>query len=508
MSDLLDPNKIALRHRNIPGAQLLGWKNVAIAVYSVKVRAVLMRQKPVAPIDEFLLRALNARINHIQDLSSFLGLDAITVESHLADLHRSELIAIAKEPQPSDLGVKVELTPRGKDIAASLKTNEIVEENIPVWFHGFLRKPIPYRRGELLNNRECQEEELVQIPAMPARKPELDEFQLADLVPIVREYFERAKSNSQNPELVGLKSVSKEGGLLYQPAVMLVYQMHGESGRRQFAFAVNGEKKDEYETAFSKREGARKLPKDLAINQVRSVEESAKAIFPSSLTSHLADVARVGDLVERAEALATDLSVREELTSRDSDADPDTKQRQLAEIADLKDEIGRLRSEIELARVIPLRTNDCDKLLKEAAKRAKQRLIVVSGTVSDRAVSALISDLEDLLASRDVSIWLGFGMMGNDRQSRALQGRANHGPAIRMLEQFAKDHPKQVKVKNLGDSHTKILLCDEDYVALGSYNWLAMKPQGRRHRVEHAFKARNPECIAWAEAECARWFEN
>ena len=139
MLDLQDPNHLAELHRqSVPDAELVGWREVGIAVFPISVRVVLLVQKPMDTIDQFILRSLLANINVPDDIANLLGLDVSTVTGHLASLKGKDLVRVLKQPER-----KIGLTSLGESVAREMKTTELLEFEIPVWFHGFSTQTNP-----------------------------------------------------------------------------------------------------------------------------------------------------------------------------------------------------------------------------------------------------------------------------------------------------------------------------------------------------------------------------
>lgn len=491
-----DPNRIIKRYASIPGSKLVGWRAVGMAIYKVDVTITLLAKSKLVPIEEYLLRSIQIGIDDCLNLSRLLGLDLMTVEKHMIVLNKAELIASSIA---ADEVERFRLTRSGQSTVETAEQVSVRDETIPVLVHGFTRKPIPYQ--QLLDSRECAADELVQIGALGGR-PTLEDLTATDIKAVFEDFWKRRKNADEIPHIVGVRQIAKKGPVLYQPAILLCYETEGESGTRHYSFAVQGEKREDYAEAFDQD---RLLPKTLALHPLKTVAESAEEHLPSDFKYAISELEETDGLLEKVDVLkfATQ-TCKEDLEISDSEDERNTKSEELAK---LDCELQEVQRKLTNAAVIPLRTRDCDSLLSEAIRNASERLVIVSGTVSNRAVRSIMRDVEEAIQKRNVRIWVGFGMGGGDRQSRAQRDRPSYSEAIQLLDGLVRRFPDNITVKDLGDVHSKILLCDSTFVAVGSYNWLSYKPNSTgAFRQEHAFRVADADQINWFLDECEGLF--
>lgn len=490
----INPEKLVKRYQDVPGSTLVGWREVAMAVYKLSVTAVLMQRSKLSPIDEFLLRSVGIGVSDAGTLCELLGLDTATVERHLIKLHREEFIALNSEH-----GIeKICLTKKGDDCAKAASSHKMREERLPVLFHGFARTVIPNR--ELRTTPECKRDEMLILGTAKGR-PALDELTVADVRPVVRQLFQTRSNDTDLPELLGIKSISKLGPVMYEPGILLVYETCGDR-QRHYSFVVEGEKRDDYAQRFDAK---LLLPKQIEFTEFRSIGELASEFLTEA---RLPDHAGIVDTVIRSNEILEQI---EEMTAReaaivdDADdlADAPTPGPRTKELIKLRSDLAEANQRLAAARAVPLRTNDCDKLLTRAVDQCREKLVVISGTISFNAVEAFTRIAEKAVVNRNIEVSIGFGMGGKDRQSDEQRGRESFENAKVMLEAFQKKFPNNVRVKDLGDDHSKILICDSRFVAVGSYNWLSYKPAGKgRHRGEHAIQLSHSEDVEWFSREC------
>src|SRR6516165_5979171 len=91
----LEPNEIARRFGTKPGFQLIDLKQVALPIFVIPIDAIVIASKPLPLVDEFLLRSITEGVDTLQDLTGFLGLDAMFVTKRLGELVGQDLLSYA-----------------------------------------------------------------------------------------------------------------------------------------------------------------------------------------------------------------------------------------------------------------------------------------------------------------------------------------------------------------------------------------------------------------------------
>lgn len=79
-----------------PELRLVGYEEVGLPFYRVKIRAFTLEHKPIAAIEEFVLKCLNGGVVAPQDIGGFLGLPPKVVEGALSSLVRSEDVQLVR----------------------------------------------------------------------------------------------------------------------------------------------------------------------------------------------------------------------------------------------------------------------------------------------------------------------------------------------------------------------------------------------------------------------------
>jgi phosphatidylserine/phosphatidylglycerophosphate/cardiolipin synthase-like enzyme len=332
------------------------------------------------------------------------------------------------------------------------------------------------------------------IRAIPSRYPRPDEISLDELSDVIRRLWKR-RGKEKPPELISVRSVLKGVKTMYLPAVMLQYELTGGLRRqRQVAFAVDGVVDEEYERAFAASSAAEKLP-ELFLPSFKSTPQLVAEYVPPHIASQLGNLEGVDEIVERLEVTSEKIESR---TDRLEESDhPDTRQVLREELERERAEKVRLEQELAQRRVRRLRTFDCARLLVEALDSVAERLVILSAFLSTDAVDhGFLRRLEDAL-KRGVRVWIGYGMGKRDARQLQRDVSANWSLAESELDSLRKKYDRQFELRDFGDTHEKILLCDKKYVVSGSYNWLSFKAnlRSKKRRQEDALMVTVPEVV-------------
>ena len=119
-------------------------------------------------------------------------------------------------------------------------------------------------------------------------------------------------------------------------------------------------------------------------------------------------------------------------------------------------------------------------LLEEALDTSTKRLLIMSPWVNERVVTSLFLGKLESLLKRNVKVVIAWGF-GTDRPSEA--NKSSKRP-LEGLFKLSEQYPKSFQFIKLNESHAKILIFDDVYIAT-SFNWLSfMGDKRRKYRTE------------------------
>lgn len=455
----MNTDRIAQRFAERPGFTLVSYGDVGLPFFRIRLRAILLERKATGPFPEFVMRAVASGVSQLAEIGRLLGLDRLVLDQTVANLlGSSDLVVLAQHGGTRGL----ELTDKGRRTLTEAEAVQPSEQEIEIDFDGLLRKPYLFMDG-LLTPRQLRDQQAREIPPSPSRPPEVSEIEIGALQRIVREFAERRQARA---DLLGVARIEQRTSY-FLPAVLLVYQaIHGPDV--QVGFAVNGRPSPDHEAAFAKA----RLRKRFALGAEGGprAEDVASQLLGESLVQ--------GSDRSRILKLHHEIAEASPVAAEDPEPDVETAAR-------------AAEAERELATIVvrPLETFEHPKFLRDALANAKKRLMILSPWLRGAVVNAtFIQQLEGLL-DRGVEVYLGWGIS-------KLESERDADPAVHMdLDALAARHAT-FHFRRLGDTHAKVLLCDDRFVIVGSFNWLSFRGDpSRTFRDERSMLVTMPDVI-------------
>lgn len=495
----VSPEDVARRYANRPGCRLIGYEPVGLCVFAMTLRVIAVEESEIPPIDEFLLRLLNLGIASPSRMAGFLGLEQSLTHTRLVELQRSELIHV--QPLGTNDEASCSLTIKGEKAASSLRQSRLKEVNVgPVIFHGFLRKPIAMGddlRAQLLRPAELRELGMTPIRAIPQRAPRPEEIDLDALSTVVETSRKRSRKKA-GLQLLNVRSIGKRVTTLYQPAVMLVFETTGQQKQRQIAFAVGGVVDESYEHAFVEKRGP-ELLKDVVEAHFATTEDLVTQYMRPEASRQLPRPAKIdeaSDQLDSAEQGVRDVQLALEKGR------PDTRIVLKQELEEAQRQLVEAQARIGQLKARRLHLYSCTDVLNDALAKAKQRLVIVSAFISSDVVNSKFERKLTAVLDRGAQVWIQYGMEDDQKEQRYSWTNAE-----RTLMTIKDQYPQQIRIDSKGKTHEKILICDDEFVAVGSFNWLSYPgASARQRRKESAVQLFDSEQVEdWFQSVASRF---
>ena len=245
---------------NRSGFDLVSCQEVGLPVYKITVNALTQIRKPIPPIEEYVLKTIDAGLPSEEQIAGFLGLELSIIRKAMVNLRSLEDIElIASDDSQFQIW---KLTKKGEKTLQEAKIIVPEERSFEINFDGLLRIPRWYGQFErtLLKHKELRHAGLVEIEPSSKHPPELSDLKLKDIDKILQQITnsrERKSKNSQEQDLLALKSMERRQRF-FQPAIALVYQAK-DSKEIQVGFMVDGVLSSDHEASFVKSSGAKKI---------------------------------------------------------------------------------------------------------------------------------------------------------------------------------------------------------------------------------------------------------
>lgn len=489
-------HEVARYHANEKGYNLIGYSEVAIELLILDIEALVIEKQDLSPIDEFLLKGIDIGLNNVNDLSGAFGIERKLAERHLADCLCKSYISVI----PSNIKNKsiVALTDEGQELCRTLKVKrKKIEPFQGVRFHGINRK-IHLDKNRLFNSKEVERNNMQIIRAIPQSLPYQRDVVCSDLAKCERRMSYDSYSDI---DVLQILKISDSKVRQYLPAVLLQYEPQGHNSTTtiiRYSFAINGELDLLLEENFAKCDGIQLLPQ-LKLAQPPSAEELLTTISHKFRDSLRANLKSPEDTLEIITCQPTVNSAEDVLTEEAS------RTQLLNKYKNAKKEITELREAVlSKGATMLIPAWDHPNILNDAFLNAKQRVIIVAAFISWVCTqSSFLRPLERCLKrGTEVTIIYGIGTDGNNRSEEKWKR------GVASLKSLQAKHRKNFNLIDAGEvqrrigegTHEKILIKDNEYAVIGSYNWLSFKSGEKRgcgfsQRGEASFQCGDSDVI-------------
>lgn len=452
----MTPEEIARRFSRRSGFRLVSYQPVALPLFRVTLKVLTVVRKEIPPIQEFVLKAIDAGLTMPQDLAGFLGLEQSIVNAGITSLMDSDdvVLSVVEGSRSQFLA----LTNKGKDTLekAATITTEVMRVRVDV--DGLTRTvmlldDLPVRPAAL------KEAGVIEIPPHPRRKPRIDEVRFEDVKRLLKEHGGWGDDRT----LLALIDVERADRMFRDDAIALVYKAL-DGNEAQVGFVVDGHLSEAHETAFRAENQASRLgllpsawgdPEKAAI-EVLGQDLATLAASPEETSKAKTEVEfgtrEVTQLTER-------LKVAESLSERAALE---------LQLREAEERVAKAEARLGSMVVRPVEVYEHPGYLRDALKFAAERIMIISPWIRARVVDhSFMQMLNDALA-RGTEVFIGYGLAGEGQQREGERDKA----AIRALEELSSKNAR-FHLSYFGDTHAKMLLCDRKFVIVTSFNWLS-----------------------------------
>jgi len=419
------------------GYELLRCEPAAVPFAQVTARAVLQIRKPVAPIDEFVMRAVGSGVTTREELTELFGLDEETITRSISQLYASDRL----DSQVGPAGRELKLTPIGRQTVSELVEIVPSEQEIWFWFDLLLMRPSPQSARSMLKLKEAQARELMIVK--PSRSGKLAVTDLRT------DSLNVALNQSMKSDVVDVLAVKEllRQEARYLPCYVLLYES-ADSLQHAAEVVVDG-----------------RIQPGMGLEIERlGIEKHLEITFGTPAAEEQIEVRHVDNVVKNLKTKPEPKKPRLAPLNNDSDDAPTATQE--PSVLKVKGKENEIRN---------IDTFEHPDLLREAIERSAERLLIVSPWVSGAVVKRSFIDELRSAARRQVRIHIGYGIDPYATDS--------HADAINRLHLVASEF-QNVTVGCLGNTHAKTLIWDDNFVST-SFNWLSFRgDKDRTYRQE------------------------
>ena len=115
---LIDPAAIRAFDERA-GYELVSYREVALPVFLLSIDVLVLDERPLPPIQEFVLGTVETGLDQVASIAGLLGIDESVVVSSASDLQMDDSVFLSSGP---DGRHRLELTHKGRDTLETLRS--------------------------------------------------------------------------------------------------------------------------------------------------------------------------------------------------------------------------------------------------------------------------------------------------------------------------------------------------------------------------------------------------
>lgn len=461
-----------------PGYSLVAFKEAALPNYLLTTRLLTLEKKSLGPIEEACLGAISAGLCDPDDISLFLGLPRVVLNGVLAGLNTTECINYTRQTEYAEALVK--LTEKGRTTLLTMKEVVPQESVVRFVFDPYQRKIRFVSTASLLKPRDVKEFGLYEVPLCGAKRPEVVDIPLADIDKVLQMLPRRDEGTR---ELLAARRIERRE-MHFLPCVMLFYRSLS-TNEVQVAFYLEEGFSLEHENAFRELGGPEQAGANHALTapELPQIDDLFGGVSQKQKLEELLAIEQETNIVPPGGRLQLF-----------SDLESQTECKEIASASTPNPVIDRLRAMTQRC----VRMHEHPGLLRKALTGSKDRLLIVSPWITHYVIDRMfVASLEALLRS-GVEVTIGYGLAdedggkGNDKAKQKL-------PITPSAEKELSNIQKRFdnfKLVFLGNTHRKLLVSDDKFAVVTSFNWLSFRGDPhKKARDEFGYLVTEPDGI-------------
>lgn len=470
-----------------PGFELVSAEEVGLPYFRLALELVVLQRTALPTVDEFVLRAVLAGSNTLDDVAGVLGLERVLVEQAVVtQCHLDHLDYQLVEPAHERL---LRVTALGE---TALREATMIPERteIEVGFDRLLWAPTGRRFTQLIRMRQARDFGLLEIPPRAKKRLSIGDLETDGVERAIHELPVRALRET---DVLALTNVTNHRYVL--PAVALVY-VSEDSSATQVAFAIDGRLSDPHERAFAELDGPQRC--DFVVDRGGRAQEAPA--LPPGLQDRALSREQVLALQARETQLAGDFE--------DAGTKTETLSGHLSiGVAADKPVEGQaaqqMRRELDMAPARAIETYEHRVLLEGAIVGASKRLLIMAPHIRSAVVGTTFLAQLERLCRNHVPIHIGWGSAAGEE----LEGPVSDSEAMSRLRSLASKY-RNLHFVHVGEGQARVLIWDDSLV-ISSFPWLSFSggPQ-RQYRQESGVLIRDPAYVEDQYQVFRRQFED
>lgn len=445
-----------LKANSVPNSILVKYYEAGIPQWHMEAILTMLKPKKLSVLQEFILKFISSGINDVSDICKFLGVNKSAVNNAVAILQKNSLITV------DIFYSKLKLTDKGEKALKEAAT--IVPEDIEyaLYVDGLIGNVYLDTR-KLYTSKELRNFAIKPINTT-VEKPALDTLVYEEVKRAIN-LFKKNHAYEKDKLEGDLQEVSRVAKTYveYKKVYVLVF-LNNKSEDIEFQVYDGITRNDDYSIALQRQynNNTRVLDFDSIEATDEEADNSLISVLPQEIIESAKSFSYKDSTLEREISnLTTQLDA-----IKDNSDEEEQKESATERIRFLEKKIDEMKNERKGADRI-LSTYDHRPLLLDALDNAQNTVVIVSPWIKSGGLNNEMLGRIERALQRRIQVIIGYGISKKEDSDKwVLQ---------RLSDIQKKRYGKNLHLVRLCNTHEKVLIKDNEYMVITSFNWLSFK---------------------------------
>lgn len=442
---------------SVPNSTLVKYYEAGIPQWHMESIFTMLKPKKLSVLQEFILKFISYGIDDVSDICNFLGVNTSAVNNAVALLQKNSLITV------DIFYSKLKLTDKGEEALKEAAT--IVPEDIEyaLYVDGLIGN-VYLNTRKLYTPKELRNFEIKPINTT-VEKPTLDTLVYEEVKRAIN-LFKKNYAYEQDKLEGELQEVSQvvKTYVEYKKVYVLVF-INNKSEDIEFQVFDGTTRNDDYSIALQKQynNNTRVLDFDSKESTDEESDNSLISVLPREIIESAKSFSYKDSTLERE---ISNLTTQLDAIKDNSDDDEEQKESATERIRFLEKKIDEMKNERKGAERI-LSTYDHRPLLIDALENAQNTVVIVSPWIKSGGLNNEILGRIERALQRKTQVIIGYGISEKEDSDKWI---------LQKLSDIQnKRYGNNLHLVRLSNTHEKVLIKDNEYMVITSFNWLSFK---------------------------------
>lgn len=452
----LDRYEAALR-KTFPEVVLLGHKEVGYPLYRARLNLALRKDRDLLLQEEYVLRALETKLNSREEIGRFLGVEAFFVDKTLSGLLSNELAQRTADGLEATASGRRALDKQVVDDIA-IESTQVLIDALTGDVHVFDEFPLNH----------VKRPDYTISPVVPRVQDEVTDF-----VPYLERIQGALNRGKEDVELISIESVDWTSQVWHQ-LDFVTFRATPTADDVRYVFFLNRNIEPTYRERIERLQAEghdvleHLLGEDLVTEEERTEQSEVRQLIdlPEEVITRAETVKAELQASQVRKAESSEGGGRREAT----DEDVEVLQRRIKE---LKAELDGLQQTHQIGDIV--HTPELRRYLMKALNEAEDRLLIISPWIRNIVVNDKFATKLERALRRGVRVTVLYGYKEHKKGGRP----SNDHQAVSKLQKLNKEYEGFTLQKVL-NTHSKVLVCDRKFGISSSFNFLSFRADPNR----------------------------